>query len=112
MTNSLADIVVKATDGPWACNNGVGVVFGPDCEVARCGDFNDPELIPFNAERWRADARLIALAPTLATLVLEAREALTKLLVHWTGEDGPNDRDDDDDIERRTLATLAKLESL
>lgn len=32
-------------------------------EICRVGDWRDRELIPFNGERWTADARLIAAAP-------------------------------------------------
>lgn len=53
------------TKGPWSCNNNVGVVFGEGCQVAVCGDFHDAELVPYNADRWRADARLISLAPEM-----------------------------------------------
>ena len=34
-------------------------------EVARTGDFSDPEIKPFNEGRWIADANLIAAAPEL-----------------------------------------------
>ena len=46
---------------PWKRNNKVGYVFGPDCVVARCGDFSDktPHLVEMNGDRWNADADFI-----------------------------------------------------
>jgi len=49
----------KHTALPWSKANNVGYVFGDNCVVATCGDFRDKELVPFNAERWNADADLI-----------------------------------------------------
>jgi hypothetical protein len=69
MTNSLADIVVKATPGPWAVSTG--------CDQFVCSDgVWIASTMGVKGETGAANAQLIALAPTLATLVLEAREAL------------------------------------
>ena len=60
----------RHTPGPWRVfgrmtgkvisENGPGMV-----EICETGDFRDAELVPFNAERWNADARLIAAAPDM-----------------------------------------------
>ena len=80
MTNEelaeLERMLAKATPGEWSCLNKVGVVFGPDCQVAHCGDFGDKELVPFNADRWQSDAALIvALRNAAPSLIATAREA-------------------------------------
>ena len=61
MTNEqLAALDAAATQGVWSTGNNVGVLFGPDVQIAKFGDFFDKELVPFNGERWNADARLCA----------------------------------------------------
>ena len=67
------------TPGPWRVfgrmtgkvisENAPGVV-----EICETGDFRDAELVPFNGERWNADARLIAAAPDMLE-VLQGCEA-------------------------------------
>lgn len=120
MTNSLADIVVKATPGPWVIDprhywdKEIVIEQVTDgwkrfrCEV----DYDDCD--PETAD---ANAQLIALAPTLATLVLEAREALREArealhqhYVDWDGE--PEDAAPLQIAREKCSATLAKLESL
>ena len=60
----------RFTPGPWRVfgrmtgkvisENAPGIV-----EICETGDFRDAELVPFNAERWNADAHLIAAAPDM-----------------------------------------------
>ncbi len=115
MTNSLADIVVKATPGPYrfkfndifvtdpsdgddmvlAC---VGKSFGLRSSVYTAPKAHWPEI--------QAVGELLALAPTLATLVLEAREALRAFMA------GADEGFVSVDVDSRLRATLAKLESL
>ncbi len=58
------------TAGPWRAAKS-GYIFGPDVQVANVGDYKDRELLPFNKERWDADARLIAAAPELLAALRE-----------------------------------------
>lgn len=51
-----------ATPGPWRGVRNTGYVYGPECVTAKCGDFTDKELLPFNGERWGNDAEFIAYA--------------------------------------------------
>jgi hypothetical protein len=53
------------TPGPWRVIASVGIVAAEDCHVCHVGDFADKALLPFNKDRWLADARLIAGAPDL-----------------------------------------------
>lgn len=64
------------TPGPWRAIGHMGIVTRDatapypadhtgNVEICRVGDWRDRELIPFNGERWTADARLIAAAPDL-----------------------------------------------
>jgi hypothetical protein len=140
MTKSLADIVVEATPGPWFANDhntmaerlGVSadewlgyawVGFGGNADGSFQGKLADLDRRrdghnPFR-ERAAADAQLIALAPTLATLVLEAREKGRALFPDSLGITNPNISDDQivpidftmGEV-RAFAATLAKLESL
>ena len=81
----------KHTPGPWRVfgrmtgkvisENGPGMV-----EICETGDFRDAELVPFNAERWNADARLIAAAPDM----LEAlRDVVSDLFLQIESRRGP-----------------------
>lgn len=121
MTNSLADIVVKATPGPWETDGPeiiIGDAMGYPIQVAEVVDGGGMASLA----QLDADAQLIALAPTLATLVLEAREALAELIGEELGGDQrePSQREETDfyrpvlswAARRRARATLAKLESL
>jgi hypothetical protein len=53
-----------ATPGPWRGIRKTGYIYASDCVTARCGDFRDKELVPFNGERWGNDAEFIAHART------------------------------------------------
>lgn len=57
---TLPELSAAATQGEWRARNKVGVLFGPDVQIAKFGDFFDKELVPFNGERWNADAQLCA----------------------------------------------------
>jgi hypothetical protein len=66
------------TPGPWRAMGKTGerIYRWPDphdeygtVEICRVGAWNDRELIPYNGERWTADARLIAAAPQLVGAV-------------------------------------------
>ena len=102
------------TPGPWRVfgkmtgkvisENGPGMV-----EICETGDFRDAELVPFNAERWNADAYRIAAAvnacegiPTEALepgVVKDMQEALQAARaeivslewVHFNERGGPGD---------------------
>lgn len=81
----LRSLLGAATPGPWRVfGKKTGKVISENApgfvEVCEAGDFKDRELVPFNGERWNADAALIALSPALAAEVLQLREALTDLL--------------------------------
>jgi hypothetical protein len=52
--------------------NDVGYIYASDCVVARCGDFTDKELVPFNAGRWKADAAFIVRAVNSHDALVEA----------------------------------------
>ena len=67
----------RFTPGPWRVfGRMTGKVISESApgivEICETGDFRDAELAAFNAERWNADARLIAAAPDM----LEALQAL------------------------------------
>lgn len=161
--NSLADIVVKATAGPWfwygnagskslylaTTHSGRRWVMGfkrwgmsgaqPMFQPAARGLVPASDLCTFevgdrsvrgtkeaaeNSSVYRldingidcADAQLIALAPTLAALVLEARERL-KATHAWINNDdadrfGPSETSAWNKLLDATEATLAKLEAL
>jgi hypothetical protein len=70
------------TPGPWKGYGHTGYVYGPDVVVCRCGDYKDKELLPFNKDRWAADAQLIAAAPdlfnALRNLLIEMGEGSAK----------------------------------
>jgi hypothetical protein len=70
-----------------------------------------PEAVALNA-RQIADAQLIALAPTLATLVLEAREALKALHLQALQSADLRATEWGQEALSSSRATLAKLESL
>ena len=61
LANRKVLLMTGHTPLPWKKNNKVGYVFGPDCVVARCGDFSDktPHLVEMNGDRWNADADFI-----------------------------------------------------
>lgn len=115
---TLADIVVKATPGPWSEGvSGNNRVYGPDC----AGEHSGLVAVTYKEP---ANRSLIALAPTLAALVLEAREALAALTfaeadyraAHDLYGDGSREAGRAWDLMRRAgdraRATLAKLEAL
>ena len=128
MTDSLSDIVVKATPGEWK-------VFdhycGRDPETAGeeyastrligLGQFDTIAEVRMGSDDvdgdFEANAQLIALAPTLAALVLEAREALelTESLCAWLlhrfGPGSPEGKEASCRL-AKVRTTLAKLESL
>ena len=81
-------IIAAATRPPWHKRNKVGYVYSdPEgCVVATCGDFHDKELVPFNAERWNADADFIAAARTGWPKALEAIEARDKKIERLKAE--------------------------
>lgn len=75
----------EATPGPWRDvksvarvvrdRQGAGDQTG-SVDIADCGDMKDKELVPFNAVRWRADAKLIAAARTALPAALDEIERL------------------------------------
>jgi|GEM_PF-1187293 len=91
----------KHTPAPWRVfgrmtgkvisENAPGIV-----EICETGDFRDAELVPFNAERWNADAYRIAASvnacegiPTEALeagVVKDMLEALQGLLALYQGQ--------------------------
>lgn len=74
----------KHTPGPWrVAGKRTGYIHGPDVQVCIVGNYRDTELLPFNKERWDADARLIAAAPDL----LAALKDTLRLLTQAAGED-------------------------
>ena len=78
-TAKLRRLAENTTPGPWHCRNKVGVVYGPDCIVARCGDFAAKELVEFNGDRWKADAAHIAAAnPAVILALLDELDAARK----------------------------------
>lgn len=90
-TETLKELLANATPGPWRVfGKMTGKIISENApgwvEIGTIGDFDDDELVPFNAERWNADARLIAAAPYLAAdnIALQAeverlRKALSRL---------------------------------
>ena len=56
----LPELSAAATQGEWNIRNKVGVLFGPDVQIAKFGDFFDKGLAHLNGERWNADAQLCA----------------------------------------------------
>ena len=70
----LGRLADAATPGPWRAIKSVGIVTAKDCHIGHIGDFNDKELLPFNKDRWRADAEFIAAANPAAI-----KEMLTSL---------------------------------
>jgi hypothetical protein len=68
------------TPGPWrVAGKRTGHVFSDGDPVGVCvvGNWLDAELVPFNGDRWAADARLIAAAPDLA----EALQSLVNAIM-------------------------------
>lgn len=130
MINSLADIVVKA--GEWQFEPNTLFRSGLDGEDWPIGYISAGPGKPIFAlhevlgelttEELNEAAALATSAPTLATLVLEAREALAELIGEELGGDQrePSQREETDfyrpvlswAARRRARATLAKLESL
>ena len=79
-TAKLRRLAENTTPGPWHCRNKVGVVYGPDCIVARCGGFAAKELVEFNGDRWKADAAHIAAAnPAVILALLDELDAARKV---------------------------------
>jgi hypothetical protein len=85
-TPELRDLLARATKGPWraVCKSHVTLVTRDSqgrnddtgsVQICRIADAKDDDLRPFNGDRWEADAALIALAPTLAAELIEARAA-------------------------------------
>lgn len=70
----MPENVGKWTKGPWRVfGKNTGYIAAPDgvdgksiVQVAEVGSYRDGELLPYNRERWDADAHLIAAAPDLA----------------------------------------------
>lgn len=80
----LRRLLKHTTPGPWRMfGKKSGKVISENApgfvEVCEAGDFRDRELVPFNGDRWNADAALIALAPALAAEVLQLRDACAPL---------------------------------
>lgn len=77
--------------------------------ICRIAGPEDSELRPFNADRWEADARLIAAAPDLLEALIEERRI--RLLgqqpdVHWESL-----RDARRDCYAKTDAAIAKAKA-
>jgi hypothetical protein len=75
-----------STPRPWTLGkNDVGYIYASDCVVARCGDFTDKELVPFNAGRWKADAAFIVRAVNSHDALVAALPSPDKLdlLATW-----------------------------
>lgn len=72
------DKPVSHTPGPWRFLERCGIITSDTAQIGKIGDWSNKELLRFSAERWKADASLIAAAPELL-------EAL-KLLLDAYGE--------------------------
>lgn len=63
------------TQGPWRAVPNTGRIHaevgGSTVQVATVGDYRDSEILPYNKERWNADAALIAAAPDLLSALKE-----------------------------------------
>lgn len=88
-----------ATPGPWQVfGKMTGKVISQNApgwvEICTAGDFDDTELIPYCADRWNADARLVALAPDLANALIVAEKVAAALeaaiIEHDTADYGPD----------------------
>ena len=84
-TAELERLSVSITQGTWrkfgkmtgkiiSEGPGVGTV-----EICETGDFLDADLVPFNADRWNADARAIDLVPDLMAEVIALRAEVERL---------------------------------
>lgn len=88
----------KWTPGPWRVfGKKSGYIVAPDgkdgksiVQVAEVGAYRDEELLPFNKERWDADALLTSSAPEL----YEALESADEILFHL-GTAGKNPSQDE-----------------
>ena len=78
-TAELERLASSITPGPWrkyGKMTGKVISEGPEVgtvEICETGDFRDAELIPYNADRWNADADAIALVPDLLAEVIALR---------------------------------------
>jgi hypothetical protein len=80
------ELCEKATAGPWRGIRKSGYVYASDCVTARCGDFSDKELVPFNGERWGNDAEFIAAARSLLPAACDRITSLENQLREVTAE--------------------------
>jgi hypothetical protein len=100
------------TPGPWRFDR-FGYVLAPDgrmeVQVAKVGDFHDKELLPFNKDRWTADARLIAQAPQMREALEGAHRCLADMI--FMAEAAEHHSVAAGDIERakRSLAEIASV---
>lgn len=80
-TEDLERLAASITPGRWrkyGKMTGKVISEGPEVgtvEICETGDFLDEDLVPFNADRWNADADAIALLPELLAEVIAARKA-------------------------------------
>lgn len=115
----LRKLLAAATPGAWRVfGKETGVVgrYESDAvgsvEVGKVGDYRDKELLPYNRERWDADAALIVEARNALPGLLDEVERLRAglkdalhALTLVTERDGL--LDDESDYEQRAHAALA-----
>jgi len=73
---TLAELLAKATDGPWSWMGGYPQRVTNPGAILVAETFNDPDSLAYDAE-------LIALTPDLARLALDMGEALRAIGEEW-----------------------------
>ena len=86
---TIRELMGRITQGPWkhVKNTGVITYDGSDraigsVHICGVGAYRDKDLLPFNKDRWDADARAIALLPELLALAAAVDEEEHALLAH------------------------------
>lgn len=74
----LRELVAEATDGPWAVDDR-GSSIEIESAVALVAEIDASYDVQFDRVQCEADARLIALAPEMATRLADAWEVLDEL---------------------------------